>query len=59
MLKFVVLSITLARPGTIMSVVREITPRIIKKKHLKKSIILNSNRECPKGVLYLYNIHCF
>jgi hypothetical protein len=46
--KFVVLSIILARPGTILSVETE----IIRFKKIWKRINLESDRECPKGLLY-------
>ena len=44
MLKFVVLSVALARSGTLLPIVREITPI---KKH-KERIILYSNHKCAK-----------
>ena len=46
-LKFFVLSVALARSGTLLPVVREIT---LVKKH-KECIILYSNHECAKGFL--------
>ena len=45
MLKCVVISIILTRLVTILYIVREIT-------RMKKRIILKSDRECVKGLLY-------
>lgn len=45
--QFAVLSIILARPGTILSIVRETTS--IKKNY--KNIILDSNQECARELL--------
>jgi len=47
MLKFVVLSIAFARPGTILPVIREITLIEMVWKH----IILESNQGCAKFLL--------
>jgi hypothetical protein len=49
-LKFIVLYISPARPGTILSVVREIT---CIKKNIKKHIILESIQECAKDLFCL------
>ena len=45
--KCVILSIALAKPGTILPVVREIT----RTKKVYKHIILESKRKCAKGLL--------